>query len=238
MSRTKAQRRAAKRARAANKVIVPAVAKAESMVVNAVDLEAEAKRKVAEVLRTTTPMSWYMLRVYGGERAVEDALRGRGFDVYVPRQVFGGKRLGRAVKIIRPIFYGYVFVCIDHNSGQRFDQVTLEHGVAGFLTRCGTDQPRMMRPWYVERLRLSEEFGLFDNRPKASRKLVEGDLIWIAAGEFGDHFARVLRAKPGDLRVRLLLEAMDAADDEVSVDVKKVRAAWTGGREPKIGEAA
>jgi hypothetical protein len=145
------------------------------------------------------------------------------------------------VKIVRPVFYGYVFVCIDHIGGQRCDQITeLEKveriGVAGFLKGVGAEQPRMMRPWYVERLRLMEDFGLFDSRLRTSRALAEGELIWIVGGEFRDHFAQVLRVKPGEKRVQLLLEAMNADDDGVSVDVQDVRAVWTGSNEPMIDE--
>lgn len=240
MTRTKAQRRAAKKAAKA-KVQAVAKAKAGPPIVATIDFAAEAKRKVAATLKATTPMAWYMLQVYGGEREVEKALRLRGFDVFAPRETFLGKRMGRParVRVVRPIFYGYVFVVIDVNAGQHFDDVTsIEPKLGRFLKPCGAEHPRMLRPWYVERLRLMEEFGVFDHRPATPRVLAADELVRIVGGDYCGHFARVLRAKTGERRVQLLLETMDVKDDGVPVDVADVRAVYAGGDEPKIAEVA
>lgn len=239
MGRTRSQRRKANKAKRA-KAVQTAALKADpkgAPMVDVVDVEGEARLRVHRMLKATAPMAWYILRVYGAAGAMETTLRHHGFEVYAPRETLAGRRLGRPVRVVRPVFYGYLFVRIDRE--EQFDQVlAIEGGVVGWVKHCGTERKRMLRPWYVERMRLMEEFGLFDRRPNVARRLAKGDLVWMIGGAYCDHFAQVLQVKGGERRGELLLEVADFEGREVTAKAADVRAAWAGGDDPDITEAA
>lgn len=224
---TKAKRRAAKRARLAKAKAVPA--QAVAVVGDGVDLEAQARARVKEELAALSPKPWFLLRVFGSESSVETALREHRFEAYLPRETVKGTRRTslRPVKVMRPLFHGYMFVVVDRDAGQRFDQVIAAgDGVVAFLTPCGSELPRPVRAGYVEELRLMETHGLFDRTEQTARAIKVDDLVEITSGKFRGHFAQVLRARPGDKRIRLLLDFLNgSATTTVNVAVEHVEPA-------------
>lgn len=243
MARTKAQRRAAKRVRRQKET---QVAKAKTGGASAVKAKAAAPLTLEDVaarieadLAALPRRPWFVVQTWAGyERAVEDGLKEAGFQAYLPREIVKGHRRGMlgSVAIKRPLIYGYVFVVVDRDAGQRFDQARDVVGVSRFVTPAGCETPARMPARDVERLRLSEEAGLFDRTSHLGRTvrlqgLEAGATVKVAVGPFTGWLATVLRAKPGEARVRVLLSIfgrgseIDFGVDEVERVEEKAKAA-------------
>lgn len=202
------------------------------------DLEAAKLAAVEAELAAITPREWLIVQTWSNsETMVEEELGKLGISAYVPREIVKGNVRCRrelvngvprpkAVKIKRPLFYGYVFACL--GEGRRLDQLFGVLGVAGVLRKASSEQPALARPRWVEELQLFEQHGLFDRTGADDRALKPGDLVRITGGKFTGSVAQVLRANPGDKRIRVMLELFGRASplDNVKVDhVELVQAA-------------
>lgn len=164
-------------------------------------------------------MTWFIASTIPGlDRSVEDDLKERKIDCYLPRYRTPGKRRrdGTRVEVRRPLLPGYLFVEVDLErevDGERISFSGLIEAVVGlrdFLRSAATGHPMKVADVEVQKWRNTEASGKWDvesieeMRALTLDGLKEGDEVTIIGGRhFTGHSATVKRAEPGRTNVLL-----------------------------------
>lgn len=113
-------------------------------------------------------------------------------DSYRPMSTHYLRKRSGKVKVKRPIFAGYVFVCC--SLADDYDRVRGADGFAHFVKRAGTDNPFRFPDVKIGDLMMRQRFGEFDDQaPKAEKyQPKKGDRVLVISGEWYGWFAEVL----------------------------------------------
>lgn len=136
--------------------------------------------------------SWFAIKAKPmGEGRLVRGLQRMKLDTYRPMSThFLRKRSGK-VKIKRPLFAGYVFVCcgIEH-----FDDIFKLDGYGHFVRCSGSDLYFKFPDMKIGDLMMRQRFGEFDDpTPKEGKyKPQKGDRVLVVAGKWYGYFAEVL----------------------------------------------
>lgn len=150
--------------------------------------------------------AWYVVRTKTGaeERAVWH-LKNQGFDAYLPRYRKQIRHARKTQTVLRPLFPGYVFVCMDLGQ-QRWRAINGTMGVIS-LVQFG-DTPKPIPTAMVDLIRAREDaVGVINVAPDGLKK---GDRVRVREGAFADYTA-LLEEVSDAKRVILLLDLMGRA---------------------------
>lgn len=150
--------------------------------------------------------AWYVVRTKTGaeERAVWH-LKNQGFEVYLPRYRKQIRHARKIQTVLRALFPGYVFVCLDLGH-QRWRAINGTFGVIG-MVQFG-DTPRPIPATMVQAIRAREDtLGAISVAPHGLQK---GDRVRVRDGVFAEYSA-LLEEMSDDKRVILLLDFMGRA---------------------------
>ncbi len=147
--------------------------------------------------------TWYVVRTKTGaeERAVRH-LKNQKFETYLPRYRKQIRHARKIEKVLRPLFPGYVFVCMDLGR-QPWRAINGTMGVIS-LVQFG-DKPQSIPASMVEAVRAREdEAGTVNLAPHGLKK---GDRVRVREGAFAAYTA-LLEDVSDEMRVTLLLDLM------------------------------
>ena len=147
--------------------------------------------------------AWYVVRTKTGaeERAVWH-LSNQGFEAYLPRYRKQVRHARKTEMVLRPLFPGYVFVCLDIGQ-KRWCAINGTFGVVG-IVQFG-DAPHPIPTAMVDAIRASEDAR--GSVRVAPHGLQKGDRVRVREGAFADYTA-LLDEVSDDKRVFLLLDLM------------------------------
>lgn len=153
------------------------------------------------------PGAWYVAHAKVGlEGKAEGALRGAGFEVYLPRLKRVVRHSRRELVVQRPLFPRYIFFGFELGV-RSFYAARASDGVESLVGSCGV--PRTIPARIVEDLARAELAGDFDQTLPTlvapAHAFQEGDEVLVTEGPLLGFTARVLRAPPRE-RVTILLE--------------------------------
>ena len=150
--------------------------------------------------------AWYVVRTKTGaeERAVWH-LKNQGFEAYLPRYRKQIRHARQTQTVLRPLFPGYVFVCMDLGQ-QRWRAINGTMGVIS-LVQFGA-APHPIPSAMVDMIRAREDaVGAINVAPDGLKK---GDRVRVREGAFADYTA-LLEEVSDAKRVILLLDLMGRA---------------------------
>ena len=150
--------------------------------------------------------AWYVVRTKTGaeERAVWH-LKNQGFESYLPRYRKQVRHARKTAAVLRPLFPGYVFVCMDLGQ-QRWRAINGTFGVIS-LVQFGA-APLPISTVIINAIREREDaVGAVNVMPDG---LKAGDQVRVREGAFADYTA-LLEEVSDDKRVILLLDLMGRA---------------------------
>jgi transcription antitermination factor NusG len=177
-------------------------------------------------LRASRPVDWYAIRSnIKCEKRAELGLREQGFDVYLPSITKWCRHSRRKTRVQRPLMIRYLFVALDRDEPQ-FYRVRQTDGVECIVGTLG--EPIAVPPKWVDELRTAEIAGDFDEtRPANFVDITVGQRVRITGGPFTGFMAEVRRAKTGEAKARVLLQAIrkGGAEHEMEIDLVKLEAA-------------
>jgi transcription antitermination factor NusG len=173
-----------------------------------------AKFLPSEDPRATLPASfpmgrrWYVVRTnIKCEERAELGLKALHFspDVYIPKERKTVIRHRRKVDVETAVFGRYVFVQFDINA-EPWGAIKHVDGVE--LLVVNNNVPSAVPDAVIERLRIAEGLGLFDDKTRrASRTIVEGELVEIEEGPFAGFVGKALKLRSQG-RVEMLLNLL------------------------------
>lgn len=145
---------------------------------------------------------WFVVRTKtGAEDRAAWHLNNQGFEVYLPRY---SKRIRHARKtstVLRPVFPGYLFVCMDMEA-QRWRAINGTVGVINIIQFDGI--PCSISDVIITTLRMRESNGVVNLAPQGLQK---GDHVRVLNGAFADYTA-LLEETSAEKRATLLLDLM------------------------------
>jgi len=146
--------------------------------------------------------AWFVVRLKtGAEERAAWHLKNQGYEAYLPRYRKEVRHARRTQTVLRPVFPGYLFVCMDLGT-QQWRSINGTMGVIS-LIQFG-DKPSPISASIVDAIRMRENDGVVDLAPQGLKK---GDLVRVRAGAFADHEA-LLEEVCDQKRVILLLDLM------------------------------
>ncbi|NBR40272.1 MAG: transcriptional activator RfaH [Alphaproteobacteria bacterium] len=150
-------------------------------------------------------MNWYLVQCKpNAERIALAHLENQAFTAFMPMQELTRRRAEIFEKRTRPLFPGYIFVCLDPADGQ-WRKINSTRGVAR-LVRFGSD-PSPVPTGIVESIRARcDAHGVLQEKDTFNI----GDQVHITLGPFSGFLAEITDVKP-DQRVHLLLDIMGQA---------------------------
>ena len=149
-----------------------------------------------------TPGAWYLLQIKAQQhQRAQENLQNQGFEYYLPMHTV--KKIYRRQYISRdePLFPGYVFVRLDHNSNWRSVQAT--KGVVRVVSFNGRPQPVADELIAGLKQRLGEEGHKTEDLYKP------GDRVVITEGCF-KHIEAIVKAVTADERIIVLLTLLNS----------------------------
>jgi transcription antitermination factor NusG len=149
-------------------------------------------------------MNWYVVYTRPkAERRVELGLREIGLEAYCPVETFWKRRRGRKARARRPLLTRYLFVGLGTDN---FHLVRSVDGVDAVIANAGRPVAVSYGDW-IEPLMTAETLGAFDRtQPKLSFR--PGQPVRVTAGVFKGAVGKVLEARSGEERVRVMLEGI------------------------------
>ena len=150
-------------------------------------------------------MNWYVIYTKPkAERRVELGLRGIGLQAYCPVETFWKRRRTRGKdRARRPLLTRYLFVGLESDN---FHQVRAVDGVDAVIANAGTPVAVSYGDW-IEPLMTAETLGAFD-RTQGKLSFKAGQPVRVTAGVFRGAVGKVMAAKGGEERVRVMLEGI------------------------------
>jgi transcriptional antiterminator RfaH len=145
---------------------------------------------------------WYVVRTKPRKEALaQQNLLQQDYEVYLPLVLEARKRRQNVIKLVAPLFPGYVFIDID-TASQSTDPIRSTLGVIGML-RFGDRMPAVPDAVIADLKRNTDpETGLI-RAPQACFEA--GDKILVTTGAFAG-FEGIYQAPTGADRARILLE--------------------------------
>ena len=146
--------------------------------------------------------SWFLAQLKPNCANIADRnLKRQGFDTFLPMEEATGRRNGKFVTAMRPLFPGYIFVAFDVALGS-WRAVNSTYGITR-LVSFGRE-PRAVPPDLIsELMRRCDAAG----KLLPTNCLRPGDRVTLTKGPFVDFVAEVERIAP-DQRVWVLLDIM------------------------------
>ncbi len=163
----------------------------------------EALNEIPSFGRLQMPVQWYALRSKPNR---EDALRrevaARGFEVYYPRSHV--HPVNPRARKVKPYFPGYLFVQADIEAVgfSAFAWMPYSHG----LVLCGREPSPVPDALISGLRRRLEELKAGGGEPVAGLK--QGEVVRIQHGPFAGYDALFDSRRPGNQRVRVLLQLL------------------------------
>ena len=150
--------------------------------------------------------AWYVVRTKtGAEERAAWHLKNQGFEGYLPRYRKQVRHARKTATVLRPLFPGYVFVCLDLGQ-QRWRAINGTFGVIG-MVQFG-EVPQSVPDSMVQAIRAREDsLGAVNVAPQGLQK---GDRVRVREGAFAEYTA-LLEEVSDDKRVILLLDLMGRA---------------------------
>ena len=160
-------------------------------------------------------MNWYVVYTKPkAERRVELGLRELGLQAYCPVETFwkrrrtngqgrGGKAKMGKDRARRPLLTRYLFVGLESDN---FHLVRSVDGVDAVIANAGKPVRVSYGDW-IEPLMTAETLGAFD-RTQGKLSFKAGQPVRVTAGVFKGAVGRVMEAKSGEDRVRVMLEGI------------------------------
>ena len=150
--------------------------------------------------------TWYVVRTKtGAEERAAWHLSNQGFESYLPRYRKQVRHARKTEMVLRPLFPGYVFVCLDLEQ-QRWRAINGTFGVIG-IVQLG-NAPHPIPASMVQAIRAREDAaGAVNVAPQGLQK---GDHVRVREGAFAEYTA-LLDEVSDDKRVILLLDLMGRA---------------------------
>lgn len=141
---------------------------------------------------------WYAIKAKpASDRLLVRDLKQLKLETYRPvsthyQRKSSGKQKGKKVKIQRPLFPGYVFVCC--SIADDYERIRKLHTFAKFVLRAGTVNPFRFPDMKIGDLMMRQKFGEFDEQaPKEGKyQPAKGDRVLVIAGKWYGYFAEVL----------------------------------------------
>ncbi|GGC68443.1 transcription termination/antitermination protein NusG [Chelatococcus reniformis] len=150
--------------------------------------------------------AWYAAQVrWHAERLVEDTLRRRGVETFLPMATVKIRHARQEHIVARPAFPRYVFVGLD-KAAPNFDLVRRTHGVHWMLEVAGKPAPIPLRA--VDKIRQMEADGAFDEVNPKRLPVVAGDKVSVVDDRFEAFGAEVIAAK-SERRIEVLLSLLN-----------------------------
>lgn len=152
---------------------------------------------------------WYAIKAKPASevRLVRDLKRLK-LDTYRPASTHfirknSGKQKGKKVKIHRPLFPGYVFVCC--SIADDYERIRKLHTFGRFVHRAGTVNPFRFPDMKIGDLMMRQKFGEFDEKAPKDGKYqpAKGDRVLVIAGKWYGYFAEVLGVVNKKARVKV-----------------------------------
>lgn len=147
----------------------------------------------ATLVRPPLGHGWYAIKAkpLAEARLVKDLVRLK-LDTYRPMSTHYLRKRSGKVKVKRPIFAGYVFVCC--SIADHYEAVRKLDGFGRFVHRAGTDNPFRFPDLKIGDLMMRQRFGEFDEeKPKEGQyQPKKGDRVLVVAGKWYGYFAEVL----------------------------------------------
>ena len=146
---------------------------------------------------------WYVVHTLpNGEELAHVNLVRQGFAAYLPRYRKQVRHARKTETVLRPLFPGYVFVCLDLGQ-QRWRAINGTFGVIG-MVQFG-NAPHAIAASMVQAIRAREDSsGAVCVAPQGLQK---GDRVRVREGAFAEYTA-LLEEVSDDKRVILLLDLM------------------------------
>ena len=150
-------------------------------------------------------MNWYVVYTKPkAERRVELGLREIGLSAYCPVETFWKRRRTRGKdRARRPLLTRYLFVGLESDN---FHLVRTVDGVDAIIANAGKPLMVSYGGW-IEPLMTAETLGAFD-RTQSRVLFKAGQPVRVTAGVFKGAVGKVLEAKSGEERVRVMLEGI------------------------------
>ena len=147
--------------------------------------------------------AWYVVRTKtGGEERAVWHLKNQNFEAYLPRYRKQVRHARKTSTVLRPLFPGYVFVCMDLGQ-QRWRAINGTFGVIS-LVQFG-DAPHPIPTAIVDAMRAREDgTGVVNTAPDGLKK---GDRVRVREGALAEYTA-LLDEVSDEKRVILLLDLM------------------------------
>jgi len=147
--------------------------------------------------------SWFVVRTkIRSENQAAIHLKRQGFEVFLPQYLRQIRHARKLSMVLRPLFPGYLFVCIDVDQ-QRWRSINSTVGVMSLVSSSGVPSP--IPDAVVEVLRAREDRdGVVKLVPQG---LQQGDHVRLLDGALADHTA-FLEEVCDEKRVILLLDLM------------------------------
>jgi transcription antitermination factor NusG len=165
------------------------------------------------MLADSSASAWYICRITAARwQWAQGAIAELGYPTYCPIEVnwVRDPRTDKRGRKSRPLIDGYLFVQVPD---RRFDRIKAVPEVASFL---GVPEPREVPAALVARLMVAEAAREFDRAKQPQRYAPGlGDRVKITGGPYSGFTAKVLSAKSGAGRVRVMLDLFGKASVEV-----------------------
>ena len=149
-------------------------------------------------------MGWYAIKTKPlAEPRLIAELKRLKLDTYRPMSTHYLRKRSGKVKVKRPIFAGYVFVCC--SIAEDYERIRSADGFAHFVKRAGTDNPFRFPDMKIGDLMMRQRFGEFDDqKPKEGQyQPKKGDRVLVIAGKWYGYFAEVLGLVSKKKRVKV-----------------------------------
>lgn len=157
------------------------------------------------VFEADEALEWFVLRTATRrEVVVEESLLEAGFTVYAPRMARYDRRLGRRIRIERPLVPGYMFIGLP-DAGYLDDVLEMEgiHNVLRVFD--GSGRPVAVRFEEIWPILQQDLHGEFDRTRRSKEDPDPGAQVTITAGQFRGFPAQFVKRRP-DQRIEVLIQ--------------------------------